>query len=91
MALSPLMKVAALGSAMAMSVSQPALACAVCASAKNEENQFAYLATTGFLTFLPLLFAAGVMLWIRHRAREAAIANGELDDNVVPMANQESQ
>lgn len=47
-----------------------AWACPVCFSAKNEANQIAYLATTGFLTFLPLGLIGGVILWIRRRAAE---------------------
>lgn len=53
-----------------------ALACPVCFSAKNEENQIAYIVTTGFLTFLPLLFAGGLMLWIRRRAQQAEQDSG---------------
>lgn len=82
-----LTKMAALGVALAMSVSQSALACSVCFSAKNEENQIAYLATTGFLTFLPLFFAAGVMLWIRRRAQEADAEHGE---QVLPASNHDA-
>ena len=50
----------------------PALAsaCSVCFSAKNRDNQIAYLATTGFLTFLPLLMVGALVLWIRKRSRE---------------------
>ena len=55
-----------------LAIADSAWACPVCFSAKNKENQIAYLATTGFLTFLPLLFAGGVMLWIRRRAQQLA-------------------
>lgn len=53
-------------------LSQPGIvqACSVCFSAKNKENQIAYLATTGFLTFLPLGLIGGLLLWIRRRSRE---------------------
>ena len=47
-----------------------AAACPVCGSAKNEENQIAYLATTGFMTFLPLILVGGLILWIRKRVRD---------------------
>jgi len=50
--------------------SQPAWACPVCFSAKNQENQVAYLATTGLMTFLPLMIAGGVAVWLRRRFAE---------------------
>lgn len=61
-------------------VSRPAYACAVCFSAKNDDNQIAYIATTGFLTFLPLIFAGGLILWVRRRARSIAQA----EDRALP-------
>lgn len=53
-------------------VSMPsvALACPVCFSIKNEANQVAYLATTGFMTLVPLLVVAGAVWWLRKRAVE---------------------
>ncbi|MDD9944412.1 MAG: hypothetical protein OXU20_25430 [Myxococcales bacterium] len=45
-------------------------ACSVCFSAKNEENQIAYLASTGFLTFLPLLLVGALLLWVRKRTQD---------------------
>ena len=55
-----------------VAVANTALACPVCFSAKNKENQIAYLVTTGFLTFLPLMFAGGVIFWVRRRAQQAS-------------------
>ena len=47
-----------------------AWACPVCFSMKSEDNQLAYLATTGFMTVLPLLAVAGAVWWLRRRANE---------------------
>lgn len=47
-----------------------ALACPVCFDARDENRQ-AFLATTAFLSLLPLGMVAGAGLWLRKRAREA--------------------
>lgn len=44
-------------------------ACPVCFSA-TEENRQAFLATTVFLSALPLGMVAGTGIWIRNRANE---------------------
>lgn len=44
-------------------------ACAVCFDA-TDENRQAFLATTAFLTLLPLGMVAGAGLWLRRRVRE---------------------
>jgi len=44
-------------------------ACPVCNSAKNEASRIAFLATTAFLSLLPLGLVAGVLLWLRHTIR----------------------
>ena len=49
-------------------VSRAALACPVCFAAKNEENQLAFIATTGLLTFAPLVLIGGLIWWLRHNA-----------------------
>lgn len=46
-----------------------ALACPVCFDARDENRQ-AFLATTAFLTLLPLGMVAGAGLWLRKRSRE---------------------
>jgi hypothetical protein len=46
-----------------------AQACAVCFDA-SDENRRAFLATTAFLSLLPLGMVGGVGLWIRKRSRE---------------------
>ena len=50
-------------------VPEAAQACAVCFDA-SDENRQAFLATTAFLTLLPLGMVAGAGLWLRRRARE---------------------
>lgn len=44
-------------------------ACAVCFDPR-EENRFAFLATTIFLSLVPLGMVGGVSLWLRRRARQ---------------------
>ena len=44
-------------------------ACAVCFDARDENRQ-AFLATTAFLSLLPLGMVAGAGLWMRKRSRE---------------------
>ena len=46
-----------------------ALACPVCFDA-NDENRQAFLATTAFLSLLPLGMVGGAGLWLRKRSRE---------------------
>lgn len=46
-----------------------ALACPVCFDGRDENRQ-AFLATTAFLSLLPLGMVAGAGLWIRKRTRE---------------------
>ena len=50
-------------------------ACAVCFDA-SDENRQAFIATTAFLTLLPLGMVGGAGLWIRHRVRERAAEDG---------------
>jgi hypothetical protein len=44
------------------------LACPVCFSA-SDENREAFLATTAFLSLLPLGMVGGAGLWLRKRSR----------------------
>jgi hypothetical protein len=59
------------GAALTMVALLPeaAAACPVCFDAR-EENRQAFLATTAFLSLLPLGMVAGAGLWIRKRNRE---------------------
>jgi hypothetical protein len=47
-----------------------ALACPVCFNAKNEAARIAFLATTVFLTALPLFLIGGTITWLAHRAAQ---------------------
>ena len=46
-----------------------ALACAVCQPG-TEENRFAFIATTAFMTALPLSVVGAIVWWLRGRAIE---------------------
>lgn len=48
---------------------EAAHACAVCFDS-SDENRRAFLATTAFLTLLPLGMVTGAGLWLRRRVRE---------------------
>ena len=52
-----------------VAVPDVAHACSVCFDPR-EENRFAFLATTVFLSVFPLSLVGGVGLWLRKRARE---------------------
>lgn len=64
-------------------------ACPVCFDPR-EENRVAYLATTAFLSLLPLSVVGGFAMWLRRRARalrglpedagEAAAEAGVVDE-----------
>ena len=51
----------------APSVSQ---ACSQCLATRTRENQIAFIATTVFLSIMPLLVAGGIALFLRKRVRE---------------------
>jgi hypothetical protein len=55
-------------------------ACAVCFSA-SEENREAFLATTAFLSLLPLGMVTGAGLWLRHRVKERDVQDGASDQD----------
>ena len=48
-------------------------ACAVCSAGRDEENRFAFLMMTIFMSVTPLLLIGGLVYWIRSRflAQEA--------------------
>ena len=50
-------------------------ACPVCFDA-NDENRQAFLATTAFLSLLPLGMVGGAGLWLRKRSRELDAEEG---------------
>ena len=59
---------------------EAALACPVCFDS-SDENRMAFLATTAFLSLLPLGMVAGAGLWIRQRARALDDGSDEPDPN----------
>ena len=55
-------------------------ACPVCFDSRDENRQ-AFLATTAFLSLLPLGMVAGAGLWVRKRTREIdEQMNGALEE-----------
>lgn len=49
---------------------QLATACAVCFTGRTDETRVAFLATTGFLTALPILLVGTLVWWLCRRARQ---------------------
>ena len=45
-------------------------ACAVCFGGQEGDTRTAFIVTTAFLTFLPLLIIGGVVWWLRRRFRQ---------------------
>jgi hypothetical protein len=45
-----------------------AQACAVCFSGRSDETRQAFVGSTAFMTFLPILVIGGVVWWLRRRA-----------------------
>lgn len=68
--MSPRTAVAPLGVAAIVASPQLARACAVCMSGREDDVQFAFLATTAFMSVLPLMLIGGVVWWLRRRLRE---------------------
>jgi len=55
-------------------------ACPVCFDARDENRQ-AFIATTAFLSLLPLGMVAGAGLWVRKRSHEVDEELGGDDDS----------
>ncbi len=53
-------------------------ACAVCFDS-SDENRLAFMATTAFLTLLPLGMVTGAGLWLRKRVRQAKLEENDPD------------
>lgn len=47
-----------------------AQACAVCMSGREDDVQFAFIASTAMMSVLPLLVIGGAVWWLRRRLRE---------------------
>ncbi len=58
-----------IGAVVVGSVAGLAHACPVCTS-PLEENRQAFIDTTIFLTFVPLIMIGGFIWWLRRKARE---------------------
>jgi predicted cobalt transporter CbtA len=59
-------------------VTKPTLACSVCAGSDPEEVRSAFIVTTAFMTFFPLLMIGGVIYWLRRRFRQLASESSDL-------------
>lgn len=75
---------AALVVAVMAALPEAAFACPVCFDS-NEENRIAFLATTAFLTLLPLGLVGGIGAWLRKRARDIE-AQGLLERGEAPRS-----
>ena len=47
-------------------------ACAVCFGGQEGDTRMAFILTTAFLTFMPLLSIGGFVWWLRRRFRQLA-------------------
>ncbi len=64
------MRIAAIALALAVLLAPRAAdACSVCFSGQDQAR-VAFIATTGFMTALPLLLIGGFVFWLRSRSRE---------------------
>lgn len=54
-------------------------ACYVCMAGRDEATRFAFVATTGLLTFLPMALVGGLVWWLRRRARQLETEASEDD------------
>ena len=66
--------------ALLVLVPEAAHACPVCFDSRDENRQ-AFLATTAFLSLLPLGMVAGAGLWIRRKTREQDELYGTYEDD----------
>lgn len=57
----------ALPLAALLCVPRLAQACAVCFSGRSDETRQAFIGTTAFMTFLPILVIVGLAWWFRRR------------------------
>ena len=69
--------------ALVVAFPEAAYACPVCFDPR-EENRQVFLATTAFLSLLPLGLAGGLGLWLRRRSR--ALDKKETDGREGPQA-----
>jgi hypothetical protein len=65
---------------------QAAEACSVCFSGQDQAR-IAFIATTAFMTALPLIVVGGLVFWLRSRFREAErleTARRQADHGLLP-------
>ena len=58
-----------LAAALLLLLPEVVMACPVCFD-RDDEARIAFLATTAFLTFLPLGLVVGTTVWLRKRAQD---------------------
>ena len=56
-----------------------AAACSVCSAGRDDESAAAFIATTAFLSVLPLTLIGGFVWWIRRRGRTTEAASRSHD------------
>ena len=66
-----------------------AQACAVCSSGREDEVQFAFIATTVFLSVLPLGMLGGAVWWLRKRLRELEASQARREAGLAPAATRD--
>lgn len=49
-------------------------ACSVCSAGRDEQSRLAFILTTAFMTFLPLLLIGAAVWWLRNRVRRLGAA-----------------
>lgn len=60
-------------------------ACAVCSSGREDDVQFAFIATTVFLSVLPLGMLGGAVWWLRRRLREIEAREARREGGLLPV------
>ena len=68
--MSPYASAAPIIAAAIVASPQLARACAVCMSGREDDVQFAFLATTAVMSVLPVMVVGGAVWWLRRRIRE---------------------
>ncbi len=63
---------------LALGIALPGIAeaCAVCFQAKTDASRIAFIATTAFMTALPLVLFGSVVYWLRRRFAAAEPETG---------------
>ena len=66
-----------------------AQACAVCSSGREDDVQFAFIATTVFLSVLPLGMLGGAVWWLRRRLRELEASQARREAGLAAAASRD--